>query len=95
MILGLGADSRDDVFNPRHGVNASLSDEVSGHEFGSDFNYQLITADAARFFPVGKNQTFAIHGRAGAVDRRDPDQQALHVLRPGAARVFRPVLRNR
>ncbi len=65
LILGLGADSRDDVFNPRRGINASFSDEVSGHEFGSDFNYQLITLDAARFFPVGKNQTFALHGRAG------------------------------
>jgi len=65
LTLGAAADSRDDFFNPRHGVNASVSDEVSGHEFGSDFNYQLITLDAARFFPVGKNQTFALHGRAG------------------------------
>jgi outer membrane protein assembly factor BamA len=65
LVLGLGADSRDDVFNPRRGVNATISDEISGHEFGSDFNYQLITVDGARFFPVGKNQTFAIHGRAG------------------------------
>jgi outer membrane protein assembly factor BamA len=65
LILGLGADSRDDVFNPRHGLNATLSDEISSHGFGSDFTYQLITVDGARFFPVGKNQTFAVHGRAG------------------------------
>jgi outer membrane protein assembly factor BamA len=65
LILGLGADSRDDVFNPRHGINATFSDEISSRGFGSDFTYQLATLDGARFFPIGKNKTFALHGRAG------------------------------
>jgi outer membrane protein assembly factor BamA len=65
VVLGLGADSRDDVFNPRRGVNASLSDEISSHAFGSAFTYQIITLDAAKFFPVAKNMTFGLHGRVG------------------------------
>jgi outer membrane protein insertion porin family len=65
LLLGLGADSRDDVFNPRRGVNVSISDEVSGHGIGSDFNYNLLTVDAAKFFPVLRNATVGLHGRAG------------------------------
>ncbi len=53
------------MFNPRRGINASVSDEVSSHGFGSDFTYQLLTLDGAKFFPVAKNKTFALHGRAG------------------------------
>jgi outer membrane protein assembly factor BamA len=65
LLLGLGADSRDDVFNPRRGINLTINDEVSSHGFGSDFNYQLITLDGAKFFPILRNATFALHGRAG------------------------------
>jgi outer membrane protein assembly factor BamA len=65
LLFGLGADSRDDVFNPRRGVNVSISDEVSGHGLGSDFNYNLLTLDGAKFFPVLRNATFGLHGRAG------------------------------
>jgi outer membrane protein assembly factor BamA len=65
LILGVQADTRDDVFNPRRGTNAALSDEISTHGFGSDFNYQLITLDLARFVPVGKKLTLGLHGRAG------------------------------
>ncbi|MDB5026460.1 MAG: surface antigen, partial [Candidatus Eremiobacteraeota bacterium] len=65
LLFGAGADSRDDVFNPRRGVNVTINDEVSSHSFGSDFNYQLITLDAAKFFPVMKNATLGLHGRAG------------------------------
>jgi len=65
LIFGLTADTRDDIFNPRRGVHASLSDEVSGHWISSDFNYSILTFDLAKFFPVGKNMTFGVHGRAG------------------------------
>jgi outer membrane protein assembly factor BamA len=65
LLLGVGADSRDDVFNPRRGVNVSVNDEVSSHGFGSDFNYQLLTVDGAKFFPMLKNATLGLHGRAG------------------------------
>jgi outer membrane protein assembly factor BamA len=65
LLFGAGADSRDDVFSPRRGVNITVNDEYSSHSFGSDFTYQLITIDAAKFFPVLRNATLAFHGRAG------------------------------
>jgi outer membrane protein assembly factor BamA len=65
LLVGAGADSRDDVLNPRRGVNLSVNDEFSSHSLGSDFNYQLVTLDGAKFFPVLKNATLGIHGRAG------------------------------
>lgn len=65
VVLGGSADSRDDVFNPRRGVLASLADELSGHAIGSDFNYTILTADAAKFFPVMKNATLGVHGLVG------------------------------
>ena len=65
FVLGAAADSRDDIFNPRRGVNISVQDEVSSHAFGSDFTYQLITLDGAKFFPILKNATLGLHGRAG------------------------------
>lgn|GEM_PF-394151 len=65
LLFGAGADTRDDVFNPRRGTNLAVNDEISSHGFGSDFNYSLITLDGSRFFPIMKNATFAVHGRAG------------------------------
>jgi len=65
FVIGIGADTRDDIFNPRRGVNVTISDEVSSHSFGSDFNYNLITLDAAKFFPVMRNATFGVHAVAG------------------------------
>ncbi|HEY4439238.1 MAG TPA: POTRA domain-containing protein [Candidatus Elarobacter sp.] len=66
FVLGFGADSRDDVFNPRRGVNLTVSDELSSHSFGSAFNYSIMQVDAAKFFPVAKNMTFGLHGWVGA-----------------------------
>jgi outer membrane protein assembly factor BamA len=65
FVLGLGADTRDDVQNPRNGWNVSATEEVSSTAFGSAFNYTQFTFDAARFFPVLKNATFGVHGRSG------------------------------
>jgi outer membrane protein assembly factor BamA len=64
-LVGFGADSRDDIFNPRRGTLLNVSDEISTHGFGSDFNYTLTTLDLAKFFPVMRNATFGVHGRAG------------------------------
>ena len=66
LVLGLSDDTRDDVFNPRRGVNVSLAEELSGRAITSDFNYTLTTVDAAKFFPVFSNATIGIHGVAGA-----------------------------
>jgi outer membrane protein assembly factor BamA len=65
LVFGAGADTRDDVANPRRGFTASVADEYSSTALKSDFNYQIVTLDAARYFPVGRNATFAVHGRAG------------------------------
>ena len=65
VTLGLTADTRDDVRNPRRGTSASLADEISSRSLGSKLNYSVVTLNAARFFPVGRNETFGIHARAG------------------------------
>jgi outer membrane protein assembly factor BamA len=65
IVLGLRADTRDDVLNPRRGVAVTISDEISNRALSSDFNYQIITLDAAKFFPLPHNSTLAIHGVVG------------------------------
>ena len=65
VTLGLQNDTRDDVFNPRRGVTASLSEELSGKPIGSQFGYSITTFDGARFFPVAKNATLGFHVLAG------------------------------
>jgi outer membrane protein assembly factor BamA len=64
FLFGATADTRDDVFNPHSGYTISVGDELSTKALGSSFNYQLITLDAARFFPV-KAATVALHARVG------------------------------
>jgi outer membrane protein insertion porin family len=61
FILGFGADTRDDVFNPLRGWLANFSDEISKPSFGSAFNYDIFIADVARFFPVAHNWTLGFH----------------------------------
>ena len=65
ISIGFGADNRDDVFNPRRGVNATFSDEISAKAFGSAFVYDQYIVDVAKFFPVLKNATFGVHLRGG------------------------------
>ncbi len=65
LSFGFGVDNRDDVFNPRRGVNASFSDEISAKFFGSAFSYDQYVLDVAKFFPVAKNWTFGVHVRGG------------------------------
>jgi len=65
VTLGLQNDTRDDVFNPRRGYNATLSEELSGRGIGSQFGYTITTFDGAKFFPVAKNATLAFHTLVG------------------------------
>jgi outer membrane protein assembly factor BamA len=65
LSVGFGADTRDDIFNPRRGVNATFSDEISAQAFGSAFHYDQYVLDVAKFFPVAKNWTFGLHFRGG------------------------------
>lgn len=52
----------DDPFNPRRGWNASVSETVSNTAFRSSFNYTETSFNVARFLPVLKSATFALHG---------------------------------
>ena len=65
IVVGLNEDTRDDVFNPRRGVNASFTEEYSASILTSQFNYTLSTLDVAKFFPVFSNATFGVHGVFG------------------------------
>ncbi len=65
VTLGIADDTRDDVFNPRRGINTNLTEEVSGKALGSQFSYTITTFDGAKFFPVLKNSTLGFHVLAG------------------------------
>ncbi len=65
FTLGLADDTRDDVFNPRRGINATLSEEVAGKEFGSAFAYTITTFDGSKFYPVLKTSTLGFHALIG------------------------------
>jgi len=65
VTFGLANDTRDDVFNPRRGINVNLTEELSGKAIGSQFAYTITTFDGARFFPVLKNATLGFHALAG------------------------------
>jgi len=66
FTFGLTDDTEDDVFNPRRGIKASLSEEVSpGRAVGSAFNYTETTFDGAKFFPVGSLDTLGLHAVYG------------------------------
>jgi outer membrane protein assembly factor BamA len=65
VTLGLGTDTRDDVFNPHRGGTASLGSEISAPGIGSDFRYSKSTLDGTRFFPFKKGITVGVHGSLG------------------------------
>ncbi len=65
IVLGLANDTRDDIFNPRRGVNSSISTEISAPGFGSDFSYTKSILDLAKYYPFGRTATLALHGRTG------------------------------
>lgn len=65
VTLGLQNDTRDDVFNPRRGYSATVTEELSGRGIGSQFGYTITTFDGAKFFPIAKNATLAFHALVG------------------------------
>ncbi len=65
LVLGLGADTRDDIQNPRYGWNASISEEYSSTAIGSAFNYTQYVFDVARFIPFIKGSTIGLHAQYG------------------------------
>jgi outer membrane protein assembly factor BamA len=65
IVLGLNEDTRDDVFNPRRGLNASFSEEYSSSALTSQFNFTRTTIDVAKFLPIFNFATFGLHGVFG------------------------------
>jgi outer membrane protein insertion porin family len=66
VTLGLGTNSAatlDDIFNPRRGQTIQLNETLSDPSIGSNFRYTQTALDVAKFFPVLKTATFAIHGQ--------------------------------
>lgn len=57
------ATNLDDIFNPRHGQTVSLTETVSTPSIGSNFSFTQTGLDAAKFFPVLKDSTLALHGQ--------------------------------
>ncbi|HTC31179.1 MAG TPA: POTRA domain-containing protein [Candidatus Acidoferrum sp.] len=64
LTFGLGTSpiTVDDPYNPRHGWNASFSEQVSSPSFDSSFDFTETSFNVARFLPVLRSATFAIHG---------------------------------
>lgn len=73
--FGLQSDTQDDVFNPRRGLKASLSEEVSLPILKSDFNYTITTLDAAKFYPVLKNSSLGFHALLGGTTGAIPSNK--------------------
>jgi len=52
-------DTRDFVFNPTTGRYDSMSLELNGGPLGGDYDYQKLTVDLRRYYPVRKKQVAA------------------------------------
>jgi outer membrane protein insertion porin family len=66
LTFGLGtnpAATLDDIFNPRRGQTGSLTETVSSPSIGSNFAFTQTGLDLAKFFPVLKDSTLALHGQ--------------------------------
>ena len=61
LTFGLRTQTTDDPFNPRRGVNGSLSSTISAPGIGSNFQYTQEAADIAKFYPVLKDATLGLH----------------------------------
>jgi outer membrane protein assembly factor BamA len=61
----------DDIFNPRRGQTVSFSETISNPSIGSNFAFTQSILDAAKFFPILKDSTLALHaqlrGSTGAI----------------------------
>jgi len=64
IAFGLGTSpiTTDDPYNPRHGWKASLSEQISSPSIQSSFDYTETSLDVARYLPVLRSATLALHG---------------------------------
>lgn len=80
LTFGLRTNSAatlDDIFNPRRGITASISEVVSSPSIGSNFSFTKTTVDLARFFPVGKNATLGLHGQVSGTTGAIPPSELI------------------
>lgn len=66
LTFGIGTDSArtlDDIFNPRHGGTFQIAETISDPQIGSNFQFTQSTFDVARFLPMLKDSTLALHGQ--------------------------------
>ncbi|MBR2215486.1 MAG: BamA/TamA family outer membrane protein [Selenomonadaceae bacterium] len=57
-------DTRDNIYTPTTGGRVALTGEVAG--LGGDFDFQKVSIEDTRFFPVGHAQVVAVRGMVGA-----------------------------
>jgi outer membrane protein assembly factor BamA len=65
-VGSIPAATLDDIFNPRRGGTVSFSETVSTPSIGSNFSFTQGTLDVAKFFPILKDSTLALHGQVRA-----------------------------
>ncbi len=63
-VSTIPAESLDDIFNPRRGQTVSFSETISNPSIGSNFSFTQSILDAAKFLPILKDSTLALHGQA-------------------------------
>jgi outer membrane protein assembly factor BamA len=62
LALGTSPVTVDDPYNPRHGIKFQISELFSAPALRSSFKFTQTSLDIAKFFPVLRSATFAIHG---------------------------------
>ena len=67
-ILGFSLiyDTLDNRMRPSRGLTASVSMDVAG--LGGDVQYARISANATKYWPLGKGFIFSLHGEGGAIE---------------------------
>ncbi len=55
-------DSRDNVINSSRGTYLEFSNLVANHSVGSQYNFNNISLDVRKFYPVGKGKVLALQG---------------------------------
>lgn len=61
-----GYDTRDNVFNPREGMNASLSAELVGSVLGGDQDFYIVQGNLAKYFNFFNDHVLETRFRLGA-----------------------------
>ena len=72
ISVGIGWDSRDNVFDTSKGVLASTSIEYAGGVLGGDRDFVKWRGDYTRYFPLPKDWVFSFHFGGGVVEEFPP-----------------------